>query len=41
MVDGKHGIDRPGLAAAAMMLIPRENLFAEPGEMLPVGRSRW
>jgi hypothetical protein len=37
MVDGKHGIDRPGLAAAATILISLENLFAEPGEVLPVG----
>jgi hypothetical protein len=37
MMDGQHGIDRTGLAAAATMLIPRENLFAEPGEVLPVG----
>jgi hypothetical protein len=37
MMDGQHGIDRAGLAAAATMLIPGEHLFAEPGEMLPVG----
>ena len=37
MVNGQHGIDRAGLAAAATMLIPGEHLFAEPGEVLPVG----
>jgi hypothetical protein len=37
MVYGQHGMDRAGLAAAATMLVPGEHLFAEPGEVLPVG----
>jgi hypothetical protein len=37
VVDGEHAIDRASLAAAATMLIPFENLFAKPGEVLPIG----
>lgn len=36
MVDGEHGIGRASLAATAMMLIPREHLFAQAGEVPPV-----
>jgi hypothetical protein len=37
MVNGQHGIDRACLATAATMLVPSQHLFAEFGEVLPVG----
>ena len=37
VMDGEHGIDRGGRAAAATMLVPCEDLFPEPGKVFPVG----